>query len=725
MAGHQVHTARRVAPRQQPPTSYTTPPGPQQTGTIAGCSLWAVVNTGDTCATLADAFGIPVSQFLAWNPAVSSDCVNNFWGGYSYCVRTCPTTTISTASTRPTTSASVTVTADPSPAGPTHSGIPCQCVGFHTVQSGDTCETVPALYGIFLATFLSMNPAVSADCAENFWLGSSYCVRVTGEDECPVPSTSSEVPVTTAGPTPASPTFPNIDCHCNAFYKLRAEDTCESVMDRFDVEPQDFFAWNPEVAQNCTFNFYVGYSYCVGIGDTCSMAPSFTGTGVNTATDYSYVSDGTRATENPRPTATGFPPEPLQSGTPENCQEYYQAADIDTCLSIVHRFSDQMDQEQFHEWNPAVGKDCDGLYVNHHYCVLAPIDIGTLPNATTQYTIALLHTTYSGAASGCPVLVPAATSAGCDDLEEVFSVAPSNVEAWNTGVDCDGTQTLTPDLLYCIGDPTEAPGPLPTPPPAGNLDGPQPQQAGIVEDCLSYWFVGTTDTCELIAEIHDVTEAQLISWNPVLDSDCSGLESGNFICVEGEGEGTPVSSSSSSSSSSTSSSTTTSTTTSQPPSTPTPTQAGMASGCTYFYRVRSGDNCWDISVAAGISLQTLYTLNPGLGTECASLWPDYFICLATSETRPTPTTITSGPPVNPTPQPVQAGIAPNCQRYYLVRGGDSCWDISVAISVPLNTFLSWNPALGQDCGGLWGAYYVCIGTGPPATTISSGPPLPT
>ncbi len=81
-------TARRVAPRQMP--SYTTPPGPQQTGTIAGCSLWAVVNTGDTCATLAVAFGIPVSQFLVWNPAVSSDCTTNFWGGYSYCVRVGP-----------------------------------------------------------------------------------------------------------------------------------------------------------------------------------------------------------------------------------------------------------------------------------------------------------------------------------------------------------------------------------------------------------------------------------------------------------------------------------------------------------------------------------------------------------------------------------------------------------------------------------------------------------
>jgi hypothetical protein len=70
--------------------SYTSPPGPQHTGTAAGCSLWAVVNAGDSCDTLSNAFGIPVSQFLTWNPAVSADCITNFWAGYSYCVRVGP-----------------------------------------------------------------------------------------------------------------------------------------------------------------------------------------------------------------------------------------------------------------------------------------------------------------------------------------------------------------------------------------------------------------------------------------------------------------------------------------------------------------------------------------------------------------------------------------------------------------------------------------------------------
>ncbi|KAK4447078.1 hypothetical protein QBC34DRAFT_143074 [Podospora aff. communis PSN243] len=824
--------------------SYTSPPGPRHTGTAAGCSLWAVVNAGDSCDTLSNAFGIPVSQFLAWNPAVSVDCITNFWAGYSYCVRvgpaapssppagapifsdgvpcqcnryyeigagddcqtvstkfgittsqflswnpavsancgtnfwlgnwycvgvsgaaTCPTSTVSP--TRTSTRPPSTVTGAPAPAGPTHSGIPCQCNQFHTVVDGDTCPSLTRFYGISRSDFLAWNPAVNSDCTVNFWRGSSYCVGVTGDPDCPSPSSSSELPVTTAVPTPASPTFPNTDCRCNAFYQLRRPDTCESLFEQFDLAPADFFTWNPEVSRNCTFNFYVGYSYCVGIGagSPCSTdIPTSFATGMNTATDYSYVSDGTKASAGPLPTATGFPPEPLQPGTPSNCQQFYRATDVDTCMSISYLFRDQLNENLFKQWNPAVESDCAGLLVNYHYCVLAPRDPSTFPNATTQYTfdlpdptglptttwnvseISLLQTTFSGAATPCPILAPAPTSAGCDDIEEIFSVSVSNLRAWNRGVDC--ATTLSPGVLYCIGDPTAPPAPLETPPPAGNPDGPQPQLEGIVLDCTKYWFVGGSDKCDMLAEIHDITPAQLLGWNPELN--CTQPQSGRFICVESESEGSeplpssapilsttssalgsstvPSSTPSSSSSTASEAATTSSTTAPATWPTPTPTQAGMARDCSYFYLVRSGDTCWDISVAAGISLNALYSLNPGVGSSCQSLQANFYICLATSSTFPTPTTITSGSPVNPTPQPShpqphQEGIAPNCQRYYLVRGGDNCWDISVAIGVSLGVFQLWNPGLGPECGGLWANYYVCIGTSLPATTISSGPPL--
>jgi hypothetical protein len=30
--------------------------------------------------------GITLDQFYSWNPAVSKDCVTNFWLGQAYCV---------------------------------------------------------------------------------------------------------------------------------------------------------------------------------------------------------------------------------------------------------------------------------------------------------------------------------------------------------------------------------------------------------------------------------------------------------------------------------------------------------------------------------------------------------------------------------------------------------------------------------------------------------------
>jgi hypothetical protein len=95
--------ARRVEARQV--ASWTSPTAPQQTGTVSGCRLWYNIVSGDTCAKVASSFGIPVSQFLAWNPAVSADCSQNFWSGYAYCVRVGPA-------------------AGTAPAGPTFTGTP-------------------------------------------------------------------------------------------------------------------------------------------------------------------------------------------------------------------------------------------------------------------------------------------------------------------------------------------------------------------------------------------------------------------------------------------------------------------------------------------------------------------------------------------------------------------------------------------------------------------------
>ncbi|TIC99389.1 LysM domain-containing protein [Colletotrichum higginsianum] len=63
-----------------------TPPAPTHEGQPSNCNKWNVVQSGDGCASMAQDNGISLNQFYDWNPAVSRDCVTNFWLGQAYCV---------------------------------------------------------------------------------------------------------------------------------------------------------------------------------------------------------------------------------------------------------------------------------------------------------------------------------------------------------------------------------------------------------------------------------------------------------------------------------------------------------------------------------------------------------------------------------------------------------------------------------------------------------------
>ncbi|KAJ5667621.1 hypothetical protein N7507_003485 [Penicillium longicatenatum] len=115
--GHHNKIAKRA-------TGITSPDDPTQTGTISTCNLWYDIVDGDTCASVEEAFGITSEQFLAWNPAVSSDCETNFWVSDSYCVGTGTVVASSaTSTTSSSTSSSGSMTAittgpdEPTPTG--------------------------------------------------------------------------------------------------------------------------------------------------------------------------------------------------------------------------------------------------------------------------------------------------------------------------------------------------------------------------------------------------------------------------------------------------------------------------------------------------------------------------------------------------------------------------------------------------------------------------------
>lgn len=75
----------------------------------------------------------------------------------------------------------------------------------------------------------------------------------------------------------------------------------------------------------------------------------------------------------------------------------------------------------------------------------------------------------------------------------------------------------------------------------------------------------------------------------------------------------------------------TSTSTSTTVTTPSPIAANMASGCTKFYKIQSGDSCWSVENDNDIDASDFEAWNPDVGTDCASgVWIDYYYCIGHS-----------------------------------------------------------------------------------------------
>lgn len=72
--------------------------------------------------------------------------------------------------------------------------------------------------------------------------------------------------------------------------------------------------------------------------------------------------------------------------------------------------------------------------------------------------------------------------------------------------------------------------------------------------------------------------------------------------------------------------------TTTPPPQPTssglePQMPGIVSNYAKFYQVKSGDSCWSIENAAGITLAQFRSWNTQIDESCTNLWVDYYVCI--------------------------------------------------------------------------------------------------
>jgi LysM repeat protein len=155
------------------PTNGISTPQPIQTGLVANCNKFYLVQSGDSCAPVAAKFGVPLSTFYAWNPAVGTTCANLDVGDY-VCVDIIGFVPSTTTTTHPTTTTAGNGVTTPTPIEP---GMVTNCNKFHYVVSGDQCGTIATAAGITLANFIAWNPMVGSTCSD-LWLSAYVCIGI-------------------------------------------------------------------------------------------------------------------------------------------------------------------------------------------------------------------------------------------------------------------------------------------------------------------------------------------------------------------------------------------------------------------------------------------------------------------------------------------------------------------------------------------------------------------
>ncbi|KAJ5153375.1 uncharacterized protein N7482_009853 [Penicillium canariense] len=619
--------------------ALSSPDKPTLTGTVTNCNQWYDVIEGDSCWAITQDFGITQAQFEAWNPAVGSTTCV-VEIGVSYCVGVG-----SVVSTTTTTSSSIT-----------------------SSSSGSASSSITG------------TGAVTSTITSNSTTTTSYSTLSYNTTTNPVTITDSTWP-----PTRTQSGQPSYS---------KNGDTCQSIALQHStwMDQSDFLDWNPAVGENCT-SIYYGYWYCIGIKPQTSVGYN------QTAVPQWYPTWSYTA---PAAMDTVFSPTPAQSGLASDCQVFYITDEGDTCASIVAS-QGFLTEEEFLEWNPAVGADCSNIEKEYYYCIWNGT---TLPLPST--TNALPSPVQSGITSSCTAWYQASDGDNCDLIPEEFGTfSKSDFLNWNPAVQTDCSGLVMGDY-YCVA----VPG-TPTTRTASAVTLPTPATpSDTISTCSDYWLVGTNDNCTTIADANGILVATLETWNPSLKSDCSGLSSNTYICV-----GIP------SNDTSTTSSTIATAITTSGAATPSPTQeqTGMTSDCIRFYKVETDDSCYAIAQDAGIALSDFYSWNPALDGDCTGLQANVYVCIGKSGYA---TTITTGTPIPVTPTPTQTGMVTGCLRFFDVQSGEGCSDIASEAGIALSDFYSWNPAVSTNCAGLQASVFVCVGTTGPITTITSGTPVP-
>ncbi|KAF5520145.1 LysM domain-containing protein [Colletotrichum aenigma] len=148
--------------------------------------------------------------------------------------------------------------------------------------------------------------------------------------------------------------------------------------------------------------------------------------------------------------------------------------------------------------------------------------------------------------------------------------------------------------------------------------------------------------------------------------------------------------------------------------------------CTWWYDNTQATNCNDLlatfetvpsptdpetppatttAPSNGITLANFLAWNKGAGSNCGGLWADAYACVGVVGGSTTPTNPGNGVQ---TPTPIQSGMTTKCKSFHFVESGQTCAAIAPKYGVTVASLISWNPAVGSGCNGMWAETYLCV-----------------
>ncbi|EXK25264.1 hypothetical protein FOMG_18060 [Fusarium oxysporum f. sp. melonis 26406] len=410
----------------------------------------------------------------------------------------------------------------------------------------------------------------------------------------------------------------------------------------------------------------------------------------------------------------------VDPGQPSDCTWWEtREEDYQDCAYLEEKWD--MKHAQFVEYNPTVKDDCSGMQFGHSYCV--EVNNG-LPREgeVSSSTVATQATepeptkspqaspTQDGLTDTCVSFYQAKKGDTCPKIiteyQNTFDF--DDLFKWNPAIkeDCSG---IWANYYYCVGVPgTPTTPPTRTPEPTTkptSTNKASPTQDGLIGSCTRFHQAKKGETCATIISTFGTFDFDIFyKWNPDVGEDCSGIWANYYYCVGVPG--TPD--------------TKLSVTTARPSATgiptPSPILGRTVKGCSKFHLVSKTTTCSSIEKYYNLPFSQFLAWNPEVNGDCSGLWANYYVCVMVEGYKPTTTavvtTATTKTPANgiQTPSPIQTGMVKNCERFHKIMSTTTCSSIEKYYNLPLATFHSWNPAVGQDCTHLLTDYWVCVAT---------------